>query len=344
MITFSILFVNLMHRLIFCGLAILGVFIVFWVANWFLPVHQVLSNILGEMVANADMSRAWLIAALIGMLIMAAEVFGTVHCLYRSWSVPRIEKLDDGRYVKTRARASNPVPATKSEMIALDNMEIIRRKLGFHILKLRTDLHIEEEKELNAHTVGMGVPGRGEHAICLSSGLLETMPRDGVAAVIAHEMGHVKKGDSATFIFMACFLLLVSFVLFAPIYVLYLFLNLAGRVLLLILPSKQRESPFLFMEEALVRILRVLETLAMWPAQIYQRHVLRLCEFRADSVASRCVGPRSICRVLFLLSRNHSSGGRSMLFNLREKLKMMNAAHPPPEDRIRAVRQRIYAQ
>ena len=303
-------------------------------------LHPILADSNPLFFEDVDLTMMWPVVLIIMVLSVLTELGASAYCMYKTWKLPRIIKEDeDGRYYKIQGGKEKP--ASKPEALAYANMVIIRKELNFPD-NLETALFIEEAENLNAYTLGMEMTTGGKHAICLSSNLVETMPTAGVAAVIAHEMGHINNQDVATKLFMGCFRSFVSFILFAPVYLLYLIIVVLSWIFSAIPLLGIFAGLCLFMFRQLIGVLRFLEALVMWPAHLYERYVARRSEFQADAVAAKCIGPLSICRVFYMLSRHTSRRENNPLFDFMEKLKISNSTHPSFEDRIQAVQKRIY--
>ena len=343
---YKILFLNITHRVNYCVLVILGGFILYWILNQAFTLYPALHNAIPLFLQEIDFTNIWLVISAILVLFILTELGSIAYCMYKTWKLPRITKSDeDGCYYKIRGRKENPTskkPASKSETLAYDNMKIIRKKLNFPD-NLDTDLFIEETDGLNAYTLGMEIPGGGKHAICLNSNLIKKMPSANVAAVVAHELGHVNNQDTATKMFMSCFRAFISLILFAPIYLLLGILAVISWVFSFIPLLGMFAMLFLFISGILIGCMRFLEMLVMWPAHLYERYVSRKSEHQADAVAAKCVGPLSICRVFYIFSKIFPPKKKNLLFSYLEKLKISNSTHPSFEDRVHAVQKRIYA-
>ena len=335
--TAKILLTNLAQRLIYCALVLGGAWLLYWALNQLVPMPAILERL--------KETEAWKIIAAFAALLLLAEVGSMGYCMYRTWRLPRIVNEGQGYFKITPGRFGRreTEPASRPEALAYANMMAIRRKLDFP-QDLRTDLFVEEEESLNAYTLGMEAAAGGRHAIVLHSGLLERMSPANVAAIVAHEFGHVKNQDTATKLFMRLFRTLVSLPIFAPIYLLYTVARLLSMLFLLVPLLNLLALLFMFLGGLFIRLLRLLESLVMWPAGLYELFVSRHSEYKADAVAAGTVGPTAICHALRLLSDRMQGRSKSPLFVLRDKLKMLNSTHPSSEDRIRAIQERKYAE
>ena len=338
---------NIFHRVNYCFLIILGGFILYWILYQVFKLYPALAGSIPFFLQDMDFTNIWLIVLIIMVLFILTELGSIAYCMYKTWKLPRIIKESkDGRYYKIQGREDRPaskVLASKPETLAYSNMTIIRKKLNFPG-SLETDLFIETADSLNAYTLGMEMPAGGKHAICLNSKLVEVMSSANVAAVVAHEMGHVNNQDTAAKLFMGCFRSFVSFILFAPIYLLYAIIAVLSWMFSIIPVLGMFARLCLLMSGLFIGFVRFLELLVMWPAHLYERHVSRRSEYQADAIAAKCIGPLSICRVFYLFSKRASRRKNNPIFDLMEKLKISNSTHPSFEDRIHAVQRRIYQE
>ena len=174
--------------------------------------------------------------------------------------------------------------------------------------------------------------------------LVAELSSTNVAAVVAHEMGHVKNQDSAMKLFMGCFRSFVSFILLAPIYLLYAVIAVLSLLFSVIPVLGMFATLCLLLSGLFIGLVRFLELLVMWPAHLYERFVSRRSEYQADAVSAKCVGPLSICRALYILSKSSQSRKNNLIFDFVEKLKVSTSTHPSFEDRIHAVQTRSYRE
>ena len=86
----------------------------------------------------------------------------------------------------------NPTNATREEHFLLDIIYQLARKVG---LKNMPEVGIYRSPELNAFATG---PSRNSSLVAVSSGLLASMNRDEIEAVLGHEISHVANGDMVT--------------------------------------------------------------------------------------------------------------------------------------------------
>ena len=333
----KILLTNLGQRLVYCALVLAGAFLLYWVLNQLVPMPAILERL--------EEIEMWKIIAAFAGLLLLAEIVAIGYCMYMIWRLPRVVQ-DGGSYHKeSRKRFGGRVtePASKEEALAYANMMAIRKKLNFPD-DLRTDLFVEEDDSLNAYTLGMEAAAGGRHAIFLHSGLVERMSPVNVAAVVAHEFGHVKNQDTASKLYMRLFRTLVSLPVFSPLYALYFIARLLALLFIFVPFLNLLAILFTFISGLFIRLLRLFEALVMWPAGLFELWVSRHTEYKADAVAAATVGPTAICQTLRLLSDRMDGRSKAPIFVLRDKLKVLNSTHPSSEDRIRAIQERKYAE
>ena len=337
-------------------------------------IYPDLGNPVLLLLQEIDFIDKWRVISIFLIAFLLTELGSIAYSMYKIWKLPRIikdEKEPEERcYFKVTGRENKPrskEPATRREILTYINMTIIRNKLGFDN-SLETALLVEKDKQremengkkqavdnsnkklekkysnVRAYTLGMDTPTGGNHAICLNSGLIEQMPSANVAAIVAHEMGHVKNQDTATKIFMGCFRAFVSFVLLAPLHILYAVLTALFWLFSFIPFLNMFALLFSFITALMIGLVRFLEILVMWPAYLYELYISRRSEYRADAIAARCVGPSSICRVLNLMKKYCEPKKNNRMLSFQEKLQIAHSTHPPFEDRVRAIQKRTHAK
>ena len=341
---------NALHRLVFATLVCLGAAVIYWVAT---PVIEGVPALLTlpQMFAEWDATLAWSVLAVFLALTLLTEFSAISYCMYRAWRQPRIVHVKDvdsgvsGHFKITGSKASpaSSARASRLEICAYENMDLIRERLEVP-KQVEIDLLIEPSDHLNAYTLGMDTPAGGRHVICLSEVLVETLSNASTAAVIGHEMGHVRNRDSATILFMGCFRNFASIILFAPIHLVCLAVKVLSWVFSLVPLLGMLARFLLFLLAILVTLLRFLERVVMFPAHLYERYVSRRCEYLADAVAAHSVGPNAIGRALHLLSQFGPPGKTRLLHQVTKKLRIVTSTHPSFEDRIKAIRNRTYSK
>lgn len=340
---FRVFLVNLSQRATYCGLVLLGGLLLYWILHQIFSLFPSVDNPVDWLIEQLEDVNIWLAVAIVGAFLLLAEFGSISYSMYKSWKLPKVTKDGAAYYKETRKILGRRKrePASRPEMLAHANLKIIRDKLKLPET-LKTDLFVQKADSLNAYTLGLETPIGGIHAICLHSALLGLSSAN-VAAVLAHELGHVKNRDTATKLFMSFFRTFVSFVIFAPVYLLYGILWLIAVICLFVPFLRILGVFFHFLLGLLIGGVRILEKLVMWPADLYERQIARRSEFKADAVAAKCVGPTSISRVLFLLSKRRAASEKNSILVLVDQLKILHSTHPPLEDRIQAVQTRAYS-
>jgi len=190
------------------------------------------------------------------------------------------------------------------------------------------EVAIYDAPDVNAFATGWN---RNDALVAVSTGLLNSMSKDEVEAVLAHEISHVANGDMVTLALIQG--VVNTFVVFFS----KLFGYFVDRVLL---KNDEREGPGIgaFVAEIVAQlVLGVLASIiVMWFSR--QR------EFRADAGGANLAGRQKMINALERLKVNHeeaaampqnmsamaisSGGGFSKLF----------MTHPPLDERIAALR------
>jgi len=189
------------------------------------------------------------------------------------------------------------------------------------------EVAVYDAPDVNAFATGWN---RNAALVAVSTGLLQSMRKDEIEAVLGHEISHVANGDMVTLALIQG--VVNTFVIFFA----KLFGILVDRVLL---KNDEREGPGMgaFIAEIVAQlVLGVLASIiVMWFSR--QR------EFRADAGGAALAGRNKMIAALERLKMNHEqtalpekmaafgiSGGQGMM-----RLFM---THPPLEERIAALR------
>lgn len=368
-------FHRVFHRLAYAVLVCLSAGVWYWVATPLLELYPSIPT-LPALLEQLDGATIALIAAGFVSLVILTELCSISWCMYNAWKLPRIkllerEKLEeivgkgalrgprDGHryltrngqfyYCRVTGRKERPrsvTPASGLESCALDNMEIIKERFKKRLKKIpgqsEIDLAIEDADHRNAYTLGMDTQAGGKHLICLSSKLVEGLPAAITAAVVGHEMGHVMNQDAAMKLFMGCFRSIVSMILFAPIYIICFVAAILRWVFSGIAFLGIFANFFLLFLSILIRLLRFLEQVVMYPAHLYERYVSRRGEYLADAASALTMGPNAIGRALYLIEKDTQIGQPRVLHLVNEKLWVISSTHPSFKDRIKAIRSRTY--
>jgi heat shock protein HtpX len=189
------------------------------------------------------------------------------------------------------------------------------------------EVAIYDAPDVNAFATGWN---RNDALVAVSTGLLNSMSKDEIEAVLAHEISHVANGDMVTLALIQG--VVNTFVIFFS----KLFGYFVDRVLL---KNDGRNGPGIgaFVAEIIAQL--VLGVLASMIVMWFSRQR----EFRADAGGANLAGRQKMIKALERLKANHekavlpenmaamaisSTGGFSKLF----------MTHPPLEERIEALR------
>lgn len=177
----------------------------------------------------------------------------------------------------------------------------------------------------NAFATGMK---RNDALVAVSTGLLQTMTRDEVEAVLAHEVSHVANGDMVT---MALIQGVVN------TFVIFLSRVIGHLVDRLVFKTERGHGPAFWITSIIAElVLGILASIiVMWFSR--QR------EYRADAGAARLVGPKKMIAALQRLAgtANQPLPDQLHAFGIsggRGGLSALLMTHPKIEDRINALR------
>ena len=178
----------------------------------------------------------------------------------------------------------------------------------------------------NAFATG---PTKNSSLIAVSTGLLQTLSRDEIEAVLSHEVSHVASGDMVTMTLLQG--VVNTFVMF--------FARIVGNVIDRVILRNESGRGFYYYCTVLV-----LELMFGMVASLVVAAFSRHREFRADAGAAKLMGsPRAMMSALATLAggptgslpKNISSFGIS---SSKSTMLGMFASHPPTEARIFALR------
>jgi heat shock protein HtpX len=189
------------------------------------------------------------------------------------------------------------------------------------------EVAIYEGMEMNAFATGMN---RNNALVAVSRGLLQSMSRDEVEAVLAHEVSHVANGDMVTMALIQgvinTFVIIISRVI--------------GSLVDRALASNDQEYTGPGMAYYITSF--IAEMIIAFLASIVVMWFSRQREFRADEGSARLVGKQKMIAALQRLQQGNTaplpdqiaafgiSGGKSGLMALF-------LSHPPLEERIAAL-------
>lgn len=216
--------------------------------------------------------------------------------------------------------------------VILDRVYGLAKKAG---LPKMPEVGIYKSPELNAFATG---PSRSNSLVAISTGLMQSMDKNEVDAVIGHEITHVANGDMVT-------MTLLQGVMNA--FVMFLARVLAFAVGKFFSKDRDSESMSPFMYQMIVF---VLEIIFMVLASIVVATFSRYREFRADAGGARLVSPLAMISALEALKRNMSikdpkqnqeAVNAFKISGTKSGFMQLFSTHPPLDDRIARIR-KIY--
>ena len=251
-----------------------------------------------------------------GSLLVLSAVIGfsgsIVSLLMSKWSAKRMV----GAQV-----IANPSDPTERWLV-----ETVRRQASAAGIGM-PEVAIYDAPDVNAFATGWN---RNSALVAMSTGLLHSMSRDEIEAVLAHEISHVANGDMVTLALIQG--VVNTFVIFLA----KLFGYFVDRVLL---KNDGRDGPGIGSFVAEIAAQLVLGVLASVIVMWFSRQR----EFRADAGGASLAGREKMIAALQRLKMNHEqatlpeqmaasgiSGGKGMM-----RLFM---THPPLDERIEALR------
>ncbi|HOI18461.1 MAG TPA: M48 family metalloprotease [Candidatus Woesearchaeota archaeon] len=228
---------------------------------------------------------------------------------------------------------SHAKPAKKEDYPFLVNtVEGLSISAGF---KSVPEIYVIEDKALNAFATGLKPE---KSMIAVTSGLLDSMNREQIEAVIAHEMSHIKNQDSKLMIY--CVLLAGIVSILSNILLRSFWFSGGGK-------SRDRNSA----QVIFIVVGLVLAILAPLFATLIRLAVSRQREYVADSNAAiLCRNPNALAQALEVIMEKSSdvkyaNSATSALY-IENPLKKKKAifsnlfsTHPPIEERIKRLRE-----
>jgi heat shock protein HtpX len=251
-------------------------------------------------------------------LLIFAMVFGMggafISLAISKWSA---KTMTGARVITT------PQNATETWLVNVVQRQAQQAKIGM------PEVAIYDSADVNAFATGMN---RNNALVAVSGGLLQTLSKDEVEAVLAHEISHVANGDMVT-------MTLIQGVV--NTFVIFLSRAIGYIVDLALSKDKEYRGPGIayylvsFIAEIIISILA--SAIVMWFSR--QR------EFRADAGSAELVGKQKMIAALQRLQQAHThelpdqfaafgiagSKGKSLL-------RYLFLSHPPLEERIEALR------
>ncbi len=217
-------------------------------------------------------------------------------------------------------------PSTPTERWLVETVARQARQAGIGM----PEVALYDAPEPNAFATGAN---RNSALVAVSSGLLNAMDQDEVEAVLAHEVSHIANGDMIT-------LTLIQGVV--NTFVIFLSRVVGHTVDRVVFKNEQGYGPAYWITTILAELaLGILATIiVMWFSR--QR------EFRADAGSAQLAGREKMIAALQALQ--HSAGESHLpdqmaAFGINGRigsgLKQLFMSHPPLEQRIAALQQRV---
>ncbi len=213
-------------------------------------------------------------------------------------------------------------PSNAAESWLLNTVERQARQAGIEM----PEVAIYDSPDMNAFATGAR---RNAALVAVSTGLLNSMPKDEVEAVLAHEISHVANGDMVTLTLIQG--VVNTFVIFLS--------RVVGHFVDRVILKNDRGYGIGYFAAVIVSqlLLGILASMiVMW--------VSRLREFRADSGSAKLNGREPMINALARLERGRPgelpealqafgiSGGA------KKKMSRLFMSHPPIPERIEALR------
>ncbi len=218
---------------------------------------------------------------------------------------------------KVITQAQNP-----AESWLLSTVERQARQAGIDT----PEVAIYDSPDMNAFATGMR---RNSALVAVSTGLLRSMPKEEVEAVLAHEVSHVANGDMVTLALVQG--VVNTFVIFLS--------RIVGHIIdRVVLRNEQGYGIGYFVSVLVAQIVLgiLASTIVMW--------VSRQREFRADAGSAALNGREPMINALARLERGMPAALPESLeaFGIssgeRQGIRRLFMSHPPIPERIEALR------
>jgi len=214
-------------------------------------------------------------------------------------------------------------PRNASEQWLVDTVRQHAEKAGIGM----PEVAIYDGPEMNAFATGMT---KNSSLVAVSTGLLQSMDRDQVDAVLGHEISHVANGDMVTMALLQG--VLNTFVIFLA--------RVIGTLVDRALAGNRDSGGGGFAYFAIVMVLQVVLGLL---ASLIVMAFSRWREFRADAGGARLAGRDAMISALQRLAGNHGEDTlpKSLVaFGIsgEKGIARLFMSHPPLEERIAALR------
>lgn len=227
-----------------------------------------------------------------------------------SMGVHRVEKREDYKYL-------------------VDMVYQISKKAG---LEEMPEVGVYTSNELNAFATG---PSKNNSLVAFSTGLLESMNREELEGVVAHEVSHIANGDMVTMTLIQG--VMNAFVMF-----------FARAVAQMVMNQIKRESKIgsVFGTFIYMAIVLTLQVIFGMLASLVVNWFSREREYRADSGAVDLSSKESMIAALRRLEQNYgimtgqdNKGIACMQISTKGKLFGLFSSHPELSDRIKTLQE-----
>ena len=216
-------------------------------------------------------------------------------------------------------------PNTEAERWLVSTVEDLAQRAGIGM----PEVAVYDAPDANAFATGMN---RNKALVAVSTGLLQSMDRNEVRAVLAHEVSHVANGDMVTLALIQG--VVNTFVMFVA--------RVVGHTIDKVVLGN-RDGPGLAYMGIVLALDLVLGVLASTIVFWFSRHR----EFRADAGAARLTSPQAMIGALERLRASRpvdpadSPAKEMSVYAIngvaKHGLKRLFMTHPPLEERIRAL-------
>lgn len=226
---------------------------------------------------------------------------------------------------KTMAKASMGVrvidtPSNSTEFWLVDTVQKLAKGAGIGMPEVGI-----YDGEPNAFATGAM---RDSALVAVSTGLLESMTKEEVEAVLGHEIAHVANGDMVTLTLVQG--VVNTFVVFLS--------RIAGYLFDRVIMKNNNDSP----SGAHMIVVIVCQIVFGFAASIIVAWFSRYREYRADAGSAKLLGPQPMIHALQRLGGMTPNGlpdsMAAMGINDKPSWSELFASHPPIEKRIAALR------
>lgn len=191
------------------------------------------------------------------------------------------------------------------------------------------EVAVYDSPDVNAFATGMN---RNKALVAVSTGLLQSMQRHEVEAVLAHEVSHVANGDMVTLALLQG--VVNTFVIFLSRVIGFLVDRLVFR-------TERGYGPGFFISSIVAQLLLgiLANMIVLWFS--------RRREFRADAGGAKLAGRDNMIAALEALKRRHGRDDSRLPESMQafgiasghvSGLKKLGMSHPPLDERIAALR------